>query len=167
MDIGAIFIALALLVLTIPFLVGPFKKQKNKKGQKSIEKTDSEADRKSLLLAVRDLDFDYKTGKVAEEDYNSLRSQMLARVASLDALSNTIDEAIEQEIASRRKCSSNGKGCPNCKTRLKTDDQFCPKCGTGISLFCSACGGKLASNAKFCSLCGDPVLTHLDRVIIS
>lgn len=166
MDLGAIFIALALLVLTIPILINPFKKQKGKQNQKNIKISQPDVERKSLLAAVRDLDFDFKTGKVDEVDYHRLRSQLLARVAEMDAISSALDDAIEQEVVSRRQCSTNGRECPSCKTRLQSDDRFCPKCGAGFSLFCSSCGGKLAQNAKFCSLCGDPVLSHLEGVIL-
>jgi hypothetical protein len=162
MDIGAVFVALALLVVTMPFLVRPYKKSKVSKENEKIEMVDPIVERKNLLMGVRDLDFDYKTGKVDEHDYKNLRSDLLNRVAVIDAKFVEDDAAIEEEIASRRKnkgktCSSGGKGCPNCQGQINIDDLFCPYCGTGFSLFCAACGEKLVPNARFCAHCGTSV----------
>ena len=35
------------------------------------------------IKALRDLDFDYRTGKVSEEDYSGLRSRLMAEAAKI------------------------------------------------------------------------------------
>jgi len=79
----------------------------------------SVADRKeAALAALRELEFEYQTGKVSEEDYAALRTRY-AREAL--AARDELGETTERE------------SCPACGAETKE--------GAG---FCSSCGGALA-----------------------
>jgi len=79
MQISALIIGFFLLVAALIFVSRPFW-EKRKKGMKDST-TAQVSRRESVLAALRDLDFDFKTGKVSEEDYQPLRAQLLAEAA--------------------------------------------------------------------------------------
>ena len=110
--------------------------------------------------ALRDLDFDFQTGKLSQVDYDALREKYKSRAAlilqQIDAAQKqqsedleqeiaqvraakraqavvTEEDDIEEEIAKRRgKQSSSSNACKNCGTPFKAGDQFCAKCGNKL-----------------------------------
>ena len=62
-----------------------------------------QAEREAVLTAVRDLDFDYQTGKFSEEDYLAQRESLMEHgVAILKQIDAIESEAIEAAVRSRR-----------------------------------------------------------------
>jgi len=166
MDIGAIFIGLALLVLTVPVVVRPFRQNQSKRtgagqrqGQASFTGHELKPQREQVLAALRDLDFDYQTGKIAEQDYTLLRSELLAQAAQLIQSQETEDEAIEKLIRARREALSvvEARKCSQCGRKLSADDCFCSACGQPVGVSCPQCGKSITSEDRFCSACGEPV----------
>jgi hypothetical protein len=137
MDLGSIFLTLALLVLVGLFVSRPFFAQKSLTGNGQAAGLDSQFDHKlSSLLAERDrlinalqeLDFDYTLGKIPAEDYPAQRAVLLNKGAAvlreLDTLSHddalpgaspeTDAEArLEAAIAARRADASRASVSPN------------------------------------------------------
>lgn len=115
MDIGSIFLILALFVLVGLFISRPFferKRQSTIIDADAINRSVLLAERDRVLTALQELDFDYGLGKIPEGDYPGQRSLLLQRGAevlrSLDAMQEDADDAesaedrIEQAIAVRR-----------------------------------------------------------------
>jgi len=156
MDIGAIFVGLALLLLTIPFVINPFQR---KQGLAHSATTNKDAnlkeERRMVLSALRDLEFDYQTGKVSQEDHTHLKNLLLAKAAQLMIADEKADEALENLIQkhrlSRRSSPSN---CSGCQHPINPTDRFCPACGMPLEQNCPACGSEVASGARYCSSCG-------------
>lgn len=166
MDIGAILMGMALLALTIPMVVQPFRQSSPKrvepdghKGQGARNGKDLEPQREQVLVALRDLDFDYQTGKVVEQDYTILRSELLAQAAELIQSQEAEDEAIEKLIRARRKGLSKVEvgRCSQCGRKLSLDDRFCPGCGEPAGLACPQCGRSITLEDRFCSACGEQI----------
>jgi hypothetical protein len=94
---------------------------------------------------LQDLEFEYKAGKIARQDYDSLRENYTAEAAELmlasqeaerPALSD--DAFIEREVAARRaRRKPNPAGedyrCPKCGFENPLPVKFCGECGTPIS----------------------------------
>lgn len=109
------------------------------------------ADLKRRRLVVyenlQDLEFEYKAGKIAPDDYEALRGNYRAEAAGLMAASleaeseDGADAMIEREIAARRA-----------ERRQKPPaDYTCPKCGFENPLpvkFCGECGAALTAARK-------------------
>lgn len=106
------------------------------------------ADLKRRRLVVyenlRDLEFEFQAGKIAENDYRALRENYLGEaaqlmVASQDAEQRGSDsELIERLVAVRR---AERQGAPG-------HDYVCPKCGFENPLpvkFCGECGARIKS----------------------
>ena len=166
MDIGAILIGMALLALTVPMVMQPFRQSAPKrlepdghKDQSAHNGNNLNPQRDQVLVALRDLDFDYQTGKVVEQDYTVLRSDLLAQAAQLIQSQETGDEAVEKLVRARREALSvvEARKCGHCGRKLSADDRFCPGCGEPIGASCPQCGKSITSEDRFCSKCGEPV----------
>ncbi|HRJ40473.1 MAG: hypothetical protein KJZ86_22465 [Caldilineaceae bacterium] len=120
--------------------------------------TDLISRKDSVLVAIKDLDFDRQVGKLSEEDYQRfnyrLRQQAIGYLQQIDKLapqSAHLDEALEVEIARLRKTRTtpvavNGKAAPVAEVAVLAGD--------APTRFCTNCGQALAGQHKFCANCG-------------
>lgn len=147
MSLGTLLLGLALLIIVatvigLPLLIrkSPFLKPLSRQDILARERRD-------VVRAIRELDFDFRTGKIGEEDYKRLRAAQVQRGADilreLDALAQPdrrdVDEEIEAYIARlrmigtaptvRRSSAHDGLTCPNCHHVVGAGDKFCPQCG--------------------------------------
>jgi len=90
----------------------------------------------SIYTAIKDLEFDHKTGKLSDEDYAELREKFEQQAA---AILKEIDD-----LQSGKRAASSKKS----KTAVKAETKV---------RFCSACGQKVEPGAKFCPACGERV----------
>jgi hypothetical protein len=105
--------------------------------------TDLKRRRLVVYENLQDLEFEYKSGKIAVEDYHNLRQSYMGEAAQLmlasqeTELAADSDAMIEREIASRR---ARRKAEP-------PEDFTCPECGYENPLpvkFCGECGARMA-----------------------
>jgi len=94
-----------------------------------------------LYGAIRDLDFDFQTGKVDQKDYAELRQQLereaVQILRQLDAADPLValDHEIEHQVFALRRhsastgCGSSRESCFGCGTPLENGENFCPCCG--------------------------------------
>ncbi len=96
---------------------------------------------------LQDLEFEFQSGKIAREDYESLRTNYLGEAAGLMAASQEAellkqdDAVVEREIAARRVQRS----------KLPKVEYTCSACGYENPLpvkFCGECGARLAPTGK-------------------
>jgi hypothetical protein len=114
-----------------------------------VRDTDHELERLSLhketlYTAIRDLDFDFQTGKVDHKDYTLLRQhletealQVLRQIDNADPLAG-LDRELERQILAIRQQSPSTTGlspksCPGCGATLDCSENFCPFCGQAIA----------------------------------
>jgi hypothetical protein len=167
----AILFGFVLLAISVFFVASPFrlenfqKKAVGKKNQQvGIVKLSAEKQRQAVLLALRDLDFDYQANKVAEEDYQTLRAELLSEAAQLlQNQDQQKEDTIEALIQSRRKAKAvtpkvsppqPQKGqvealCQNCQAPF--GEPACSKCGQPIQagdIFCRSCGAAVGLKAQ-------------------
>jgi hypothetical protein len=85
--------------------------------------------RQALYGQIYELDFDYQVGKLTEEDYRTLRQQLVleaARRLREERLQNAeIDRLLEEELARRR----GARRCPTCDAEVPEEARFCHLCG--------------------------------------
>jgi len=105
------------------------------------------ADLKRRRLVVyenlKDLEFEYQAGKIASQDYESLRQNYLGEAATLMAASQETeqlkeaDALVEREVAARRASRKipppQDYICPHCGFENPVPVKFCGECGTKIS----------------------------------
>ncbi len=112
-----------------------------------------------LLTEIRELDLDFATGKLAEDDYRQLRAASLAKAAAtMQALAEagervreagpapersgltpaagepttSIDEELERAITARKRTLET-HGCPGCGAVFDPADRFCRSCGVELA----------------------------------
>ena len=96
---------------------------------------------------LKDLEFEYQAGKLAAQDYQSLKQNYLGEAATLMAASQEaeqlkeIDALLEREVTARRASRKN----------RPPQDYVCPKCGFENPIpvkFCGECGAKITERPK-------------------
>lgn len=133
MQISSLLVGLALLAAALVYVGRPFF-EKSRKGSKTIAKAGQAEARESVLSALRDLDFDYKTGKISEEDYQPLRAQLLSQAAQFMQKEDEEQKELEALIQSRRKSQSRQLSCPSCGNKIVLGDTFCSSCGAKLEV---------------------------------
>jgi hypothetical protein len=96
---------------------------------------DRSREKELALAAIRELEFDYATGKISPEDYALLRAryearalQAITRAATPPAATGgepDLEALLEAEIAARRR----GRRCTSCGGSLPREARYCPSCG--------------------------------------
>ena len=97
--------------------------------------TEAEARRRVTLLALRDAEYDFATGKLDETDYQALKRQLSAEaLAALEELERSGGrDAVEAEIAEARKELKEGMRCPACRHLNPGGSRFCGACGVALA----------------------------------
>ncbi len=151
MDIAAIFLTLAVLILVGAYLYAPFLRGYGQRvTPEERELSALLAERERVLSSLQELDFDFNLGKIPEGEYPDQRMSLLQKggdiLRKIDALSaehpreavktgrKVTDEHLEAMISKRRaerKRKFDGF-CPKCGKPVLVDDRFCPSCGKAL-----------------------------------
>ena len=160
MDLGSIFLILALAVVVFLFISRPFLERRSEGerllARQAIREKDRQrssllAQRDRLLNAIQELDTDSDLGKIPEDAYAEQRESLLKAgtmvFRQLDELTKSTSNApdhgktisderddLEALIASRRRAREKTRDnyCHSCGNALHHGDKFCPGCGTRI-----------------------------------
>ena len=160
MSIGAILIGIALLVIAVPIVAAPLVRGTREKIATGDSQEPTLADRrKEILLALRDLEFDHRTGKVTQEDYAALHATLLARAAEMMEMEDELNAHIEAIVLAQRQkgvVEASEFRCSLCGARLTPDDTFCATCGAPARNpeRCPECSQPVRGGARFCPACG-------------
>ena len=156
MQIGSVLFGLALAVLAGVLVADPFLRR----GifNRRAESASAKERRRSALLAIRDLDFDFQTGKVLEEDYQVWRARLLEQAARWLTdevpVESELAEDVEAEVVDIRKGALGAGFCPSCGRPQVRGEMFCAACGAAIVEGCARCGAPMRPGDRFCTDCG-------------
>jgi hypothetical protein len=96
--------------------------------------------KKEVVLGnIQDLDFEYKCGKLSEEDYRKIRGEMSVEAAKVLQDIETIESEADLDALIRREINAR-------KRKPQTAGIACAACGAGnpvANKFCAECGAKL------------------------
>lgn len=153
-----LFVALLLTVLTFAIVTLPFFRKRLRPISAVTDEESQELffKRDTTYAMLKELEFDYQSGVLTEEDYHDLEDRykrkgisILKNIDSLpedskiDALiekqvsrlrqrkSVNVSDEIEDKISSLRQ--SKGRFCPQCGTKHQPDARFCGQCGVKLS----------------------------------
>lgn len=117
--------------------------------------------RTRAVRALKEIEFDRATGKLADADYDELKAQYTAEAL---AAMRAGDVAEGEEGAPEPGAGAagavapvRGAVCPVDGPRPETDAEFCSACGRRLASapgFCRQCGAALEIAATFCNACG-------------
>lgn len=168
MELGSVFLILAILVIVGVYLYAPLTKRSRRLDTEEAHEISAlKAERDRAINALQELDFDFKLGKIPAEDYPEQRAAFLQKGADilrkLDELEPASSSAknaetrIENAAASKRADSTTQTAEPNDedieamiaarrKRHKSKSAGFCPKCGKPVLVtdkFCPSCGKAL------------------------
>ena len=169
MELTAIFFSLAVLILVGIYLYAPFMERRARRvTEEEHELSALMAERDRVINSLQELDFDFKLGKIPEDDYPVQRAGLLQKGADIlrkiDSLAPQTTSAqdtearLERAIAARRADASTAKPevsdddlesmiSSRRKGRTNKSAGFCPKCGKPVMVtdrFCPSCGKSLS-----------------------
>lgn len=111
-----------------------------------LEEADPEARRDAALEALREVEFDYRTGKLPEEEYRRLRE-----AHGREAI-RARDEAAAARAESAGRPGAEGPGeglaSPSAGSLASGEAEEPQACGV--------CGARLRPGTRFCARCGAP-----------
>lgn len=169
MELAAIFFSLAVLILVGIYLYAPFMEQRARRvTEEEHELSALMAERDRVINSLQELDFDFKLGKIPEDDYPVQRTSLLQKGADIlrkiDLLApqtvsaQDTEARLERAIAARRADASMARVdvsdddiesmiSSRRKSRGAKSAGFCPRCGKAVMVadrFCPSCGKSLS-----------------------
>lgn len=172
MELTAIFFSLAVLIFVGIYLYSPFMERRARRvTEEEHELSALMAERDRVINSLQELDFDFKLGKIPDEDYPVQRAYLLQKGADIlrkiDSLAPPSHDGrgagrdgpdtearLEKAIAARRADGSTAKPevadddlesmiAARRKGRKERSAGFCPKCGKPVMV-----------TDQFCPSCG-------------
>jgi hypothetical protein len=169
MELTAIFFSLAVLILVGMYLYAPFMERRARRvTEEEHELSALMAERDRVINSLQELDFDFKLGKIPEDDYPVQRAGLLQKGADIlrkidslapqTASAQDTEARLERAIAARRADASTAKPevsdddvesmiSSRRKGRTNKSAGFCPRCGKPVMVtdrFCPSCGKSLS-----------------------
>lgn len=143
--VGAVLLAVTVVAFILqPVIQGRYASLR----REDDEMTEVEARRRVTLLALRDVEYDFHTGKLDAEDYEAMKRQLSAEALEALKEAERVDaeeagapvaqepaalEALEEEIRRVRKGLEVGVTCGSCGELNPNGSRFCGACGTPLA----------------------------------
>ncbi len=183
MDLGSVFLILALAVLVAWYVSRPFFESQSWQAHVTPSAEEHErsallAERDRVLNAIQELDFDYALGKIPQEDYPRQRAQMLKQAAevlrSLDGLAHgktmkgDFEDQVEAAIAARHR-EAESRPSRRAGAQPGSDEAHVAQVDDELEAllaqrrrerqgkaagFCPKCGKAVQKTDRFCPKCG-------------
>jgi rubrerythrin len=170
MELGSLFLVLAVLVIVGVYLYAPFTTNARRlRKAETHEVSALKAERDRVINSLQELDFDHNLGKIPPEDYPEQRALLLQKGADilrkLDELAPASSSAINAEARIEKATAAGRADSSESAPAFADNDEdiesmiaarrrehkgksagFCPKCGKAVLVtdrFCPSCGKSL------------------------
>ncbi len=113
-------------------------------------------EKETVYAAIKDLEFEYETGKFSDEDYANLRNGYRAKAF-----------ALLKEITEGEASPVDGPlACAQCRHVNPPTSNFCEACGAAIPEcgLCPICEAAVEPGDHFCRSCGQPLPNESETI---
>jgi hypothetical protein len=166
-EIPAILLGLVVLIAAGYYVIRPLMQPKRAAKADDAALT-LEARRDSLYTQIKELDLDYATGKINDEDYTRLRTELVAQAAAVLKQIDTgvpiepsSDDEVEALIAARRRTRSAPTPIAIASAAdVSIEAAIAARRKTTVPVVepaaftCPSCGKPAAADDAFCAKCG-------------
>jgi len=176
MDLGAVFLLLAVLLLVALYVAQPLFRRAARLTEGEHRQSALLAEKDRLLTALQELDFDFSLGKVSAEEYPKQRAALLQAGADIlrqiDQLTplqtvaapaeSPVEDRLEAAIAARRLATAPEPARPSVsdedlEERIAKRRSVRMASRDKVSGFCPRCGKPVLQSDVFCPACGMPL----------
>ncbi len=134
-----VFVALLLTMVTFAFVTYPFFRRRSHSVDSGEDEKLQELsfERDTTYSMLKELDFDFQSGILTEEDYRDLEARYkrkaISTLRNIDDAGKGIgvEEDIEKQVQELRRRS--GRFCSQCGAGCQDGDRFCSRCGANLS----------------------------------
>jgi Double zinc ribbon len=161
--VGILLAAGATYYVLLPIL-RPDPQVPSGKLQASIDEGDDPDDDWSpqtvALRALKEIEFDRATGKLADADYEALKAKYTAEALAAmrgESAPSAVRRAPAPAPAARAPHPAPSARCPEHGPRPEPDAIFCSTCGRRLGAapaYCTRCGTEMEAGARYCERCG-------------
>lgn len=145
-------VLIGLLVLgTLAFVGYPLVRGIRQPDRRSLP----DAELHGAYADAEELELDFRTGKLAAEEYEALRKGPAPQAD--DELEREIRKARARRKTAARTAPAAAGNCPQCGAPTDPGDRFCAACGASLARTCRNCGAPYQEGDRFCVKCGRPV----------
>jgi ribosomal protein L32 len=185
MDIVVALVGLAIAVIVVVYIAQPLiVRTRVKTAAQESPRDRLLAERDALYTTIRDLDFDFQTGKLVEADYRVTRDKYTARgveiLKELDAMNvgpqgarskrqKAVADDIEAAVQARRKTKSQAAGRVAEEDEIEAAIRARRQSRTGGrpsavgGRVCPSCGTPFDPTDRFCAKCGMALTAEVAR----
>lgn len=172
MEIGAVFLILAVLVIAGMYLYAPFTSRAQtiyNSNNEEHETSALKAERDRVINSLQELDFDFKLGKVPADDYPEQRKNLLQKGAEIlrqldefearspnpspNGRGENVETRIEKAAANKRADSSAESEIDDAEIEIMIRSRR-KQIKNKSAGFCPSCGKPVFVTDKFCPACG-------------
>ena len=82
---------------------------------------------------LRDLQFEYRLGKLSDEDYQKTKVDLQRELAKVLAEIDVVQPAQAKAAVAESKPKPDGKTCPHCGAKFPLALKFCGQCGKAMA----------------------------------
>jgi hypothetical protein len=135
-----IFVVVLLTVLVVAFVGYPLFKRKPQVVNLAEDKLEERYSKRDAAYTVlKELEFDYQSGILSEDDYRELeakyKSNAISILKDIDSMEKGGTDDLEDEIEKRVLELRHGEKkqtCPQCGSEYEAGARFCSQCGTNL-----------------------------------
>jgi hypothetical protein len=82
---------------------------------------------------LRDLQFEFRLGKLSDEDYQKTKLDLQRELAKVLAEIDAVQPAVPAPKKTEPKAKPDGKTCPHCNAKFDQPLKFCGECGKAMA----------------------------------
>lgn len=125
-------VVLVTAYVAVPFFSGDTDGQLAGPGTVSAsEKQTLERQKREAYAAIKEIEFDYRMGKLSEADFTAMRNKFAGEALGAIAVLDATKAAQLRDLAQGRR-PSRSAFCPTCGRSVPPRANFCPACGRSV-----------------------------------